>query len=168
MWGGEHKYKYSEYTWGFCWFSKVKFANFSPRSLTSLVQVSQLTSTIHSFSLIIIIFLRQGFSVKPKLSWNSLCRPGWPRTQKSACLCLPSAGIKGVCHYCPAYWAGLKSNENSCFPPWHAAFLRLSYKARFCCASKMARTVAFFSSLGLSQCLLIPESRYSRRNILLS
>jgi hypothetical protein len=21
------------------------------------------------------------------------CRPGWPRTQKSACLCLPSAGI---------------------------------------------------------------------------
>jgi hypothetical protein len=41
-------------------------------------------------------FLRQGFSVWPWLSWNSLCRPGWPRTQKSACLCLPSAGIKGV------------------------------------------------------------------------
>jgi hypothetical protein len=36
------------------------------------------------------------------LSWNSLCRPGWPRTQKSACLCLPSAGIKGVCHHLPA------------------------------------------------------------------
>jgi hypothetical protein len=35
------------------------------------------------------------------LSWNSLCRPGWPRTQKSACLCLPSAGIKSVCHHCP-------------------------------------------------------------------
>jgi hypothetical protein len=33
------------------------------------------------------------------LSWNSLCRPGWPRTQKSACLCLPSAGIKGVRHH---------------------------------------------------------------------
>jgi hypothetical protein len=30
---------------------------------------------------------------------NSLCRPGWPRTQKSACLCLPSAGIKGVRHH---------------------------------------------------------------------
>jgi hypothetical protein len=26
-------------------------------------------------------------------------RPGWPRTQKSACLCLPSAGIKGVRHH---------------------------------------------------------------------
>jgi hypothetical protein len=26
-------------------------------------------------------FLRQGFSVWPWLSWNSLCRPGWPRTR---------------------------------------------------------------------------------------
>jgi hypothetical protein len=42
---------------------------------------------------------RQGFSVYPWLSWNSLCRPGWPQTQKSACLCLPSAGIKGVRHH---------------------------------------------------------------------
>jgi hypothetical protein len=33
---------------------------------------------------------RQGFS---------LCRPGCPRIQKSACLCLPSAGIKGMCHH---------------------------------------------------------------------
>jgi hypothetical protein len=40
--------------------------------------------------------------VWPWLSWNSLCRPGWPRTQKSTCLCLPSAGIKGMCHHCPA------------------------------------------------------------------
>jgi hypothetical protein len=47
-------------------------------------------------------FSRQGFSVFPWLSWNSLCRPGWPWTQKSACLCLPSAGIKGVHHHCPA------------------------------------------------------------------
>ncbi|EDL15627.1 mCG1032052 [Mus musculus] len=28
-----------------------------------------------------------------------LGKPGWPRTQKSACLCLPSAGIKGVRHH---------------------------------------------------------------------
>ncbi|GAB1300331.1 PEST proteolytic signal-containing nuclear protein [Apodemus speciosus] len=26
-------------------------------------------------------------------------RPGWPRTQKSTCLCLPSAGITGVRHH---------------------------------------------------------------------
>jgi hypothetical protein len=37
--------------------------------------------------------------VQPWLSWNSLCRPGCPGTQKSACLCLPSAGIKGVRHH---------------------------------------------------------------------
>jgi hypothetical protein len=29
-------------------------------------------------------------------------RIGWPETQKSTCLCLPSAGIKGVQHHCPA------------------------------------------------------------------
>jgi hypothetical protein len=33
---------------------------------------------------------------------RTLCRPGWPGTQKSACLCLPSAGIKGMRHHCPA------------------------------------------------------------------
>jgi hypothetical protein len=32
---------------------------------------------------------------RPWMSWNSLCRPGWSQTQKSACLCLPSAGVKG-------------------------------------------------------------------------
>jgi hypothetical protein len=49
-----------------------------------------------------VVFSRQGFSMKPWLSWNSLCRPGWPRTQRFTCLCLPSAGIKGMCHHCPA------------------------------------------------------------------
>jgi hypothetical protein len=49
--------------------------------------------------LLLFCFSRQGSSVWPWLSWNSLCRPGWPRTQKSACLCLPSAGIKGVRHH---------------------------------------------------------------------
>ena len=50
-----------------------------------------------------LFFSRQGFSVQvqPWLSQNSLCRPGMPRTQKSACLCLPSAGIKGVQQHCP-------------------------------------------------------------------
>jgi hypothetical protein len=37
--------------------------------------------------------------VYPWLSWISLCRPGWPQTHKPTCLCLPSAGIKGVCHH---------------------------------------------------------------------
>lgn len=34
------------------------------------------------------------------MSWNSLCRPGWPQIHKrSACFCLLSAEIKGVHHY---------------------------------------------------------------------
>ncbi|GAB1293378.1 Interleukin-27 receptor subunit alpha [Apodemus speciosus] len=41
----------------------------------------------------------KGFSVKSWLSWNSLCRPDWPPTQKSTCLCLPGAGITGVRHH---------------------------------------------------------------------
>jgi hypothetical protein len=48
------------------------------------------------FVCLFVCFSRQGFSVYPWLSWNSLCRPGWPRTQKSTCLCLPSAVIKGM------------------------------------------------------------------------
>jgi hypothetical protein len=56
-------------------------------------------------------FSRQGFSVYPWLSWNSLCRPGWPQTQKSACLCLPSTGIKGMCHHARLH-SNLKKNIN--------------------------------------------------------
>ena len=59
-------------------------------------------SAIYVLFFFFLNFSRQGFSVFPWLSWNSLCRPGWPQTQKSACLCLPSARIKGVCHHCPA------------------------------------------------------------------
>jgi hypothetical protein len=36
------------------------------------------------------------------VSGNSLCRPGWLGTQKSTCLGLLSARIKGVHHYCLA------------------------------------------------------------------
>ena len=63
------------------------------------------------FGLVWFGFSRQVFSVQPWLSWNSLCRPGWPQTQKSACLCLPRAGIKGVPHHCLAY---LGVFENDC------------------------------------------------------
>jgi hypothetical protein len=35
----------------------------------------------------------------PGCPGTQLCKPGWPRAQKSAYLCLPSAGIKGVHHH---------------------------------------------------------------------
>jgi hypothetical protein len=51
------------------------------------------------FFFLFFCFSRQGFSVYPWLSWNSLCRPSWPQTQRSSCLCLPSARIKGLSHH---------------------------------------------------------------------
>jgi hypothetical protein len=64
-------------------------------------------------------FSRQGFSVLPWLSRNSLCRPGWPRTQKSTCLCLPSARIKSIRHHCPAYVMFLKQPIDSAVYLFH-------------------------------------------------
>lgn len=49
-------------------------------------------SELKTDSLSLFLFsLRQGFSVQPRLAWNS---------QRSTCPCLPSAGIKGVCCCC--------------------------------------------------------------------
>jgi hypothetical protein len=54
------------------------------------------------FCLFVFLFFKTGFlwaAEQPWLPWNSLFRPGWPWTQKSACLCLPSAEIKGMHHH---------------------------------------------------------------------
>jgi hypothetical protein len=58
-----------------------------------------ISSSLFYFILFYFWFSETGFLYIVPLSWNSLCRPGWPRTQKSTCLCLPSAGIKGVRHH---------------------------------------------------------------------
>ena len=88
------------------WKIEKKWANFSIHFLTKVKSRShkKFKQNYHFFQIIIITFCcccfsRQGFSVKPWLSQNSLCRLGWSQTQKSACLCLPSAGIKGMCHH---------------------------------------------------------------------
>jgi hypothetical protein len=62
-------------------------------------------------------------SVLPWLSWNSLCRPGWPQTQKSTCLCLPSAGIKGVHHHAQLQCHSLWTVHFDCFVCLSALFL---------------------------------------------
>lgn len=43
------------------------------------------------------LFLDWGLNIQPQLAWNSLCRLGWPRTQRS--LCLPVARVKGAVQY---------------------------------------------------------------------
>jgi hypothetical protein len=35
------------------------------------------------FGFVVCLFLRQRPTVYPWLSWNSLCRPGWPQTQRA-------------------------------------------------------------------------------------
>jgi hypothetical protein len=55
---------------------------------------------------VVVVFFKTGFLLSCP---GTHSRTGWPRTQKSACLCLPSAGIKGVGHYCPS----LKSYPNT-------------------------------------------------------
>ena len=57
---------------------------------------------IGNFCLFVCLFFETGFLCVAWPSRNSLCRPGQPQTQKSACLCLPSARIKGELHHCPA------------------------------------------------------------------
>lgn len=43
-----------------------------------------------------IFFLRENFSVQPCVSWNSLCRSGWPNSQRSSssCFCLQRLQLK--------------------------------------------------------------------------
>jgi hypothetical protein len=57
-------------------------------------------SFFFSFLFFFFFFLRQGFSVYYWLSWNLHCRLGWltSNSLKPSCLCLSSAGIKGMHH----------------------------------------------------------------------
>lgn len=41
---------------------------------------------------------------------NLLCRPPWTRTQRFICLCLPTAGIKGILHHTSYDKGFLQSN----------------------------------------------------------
>ena len=60
--------------------------------------------------------LRHIFSVQFWLSLNLLCTPGWPRTQRSACYYLLSAGTKGVHHHHPAAAPYFKGQFSMRFP----------------------------------------------------
>lgn len=56
------------------------------------------TSLSSFFPSFLSFYSPSGFLEYPWLSWNSICRPGWPWTKRSTYLSLPSAGIKGMCH----------------------------------------------------------------------
>jgi hypothetical protein len=71
----------------------------SDSTLTSTVIFTTACYTASSLLFFFFFFQDRVSLYSPGCSWNSLCRPGWPRTQKSPYLCLPSAGIKGVRHH---------------------------------------------------------------------
>jgi hypothetical protein len=102
-------------------------------------------------------FPRQGFSVYSWLSWNSLCRPGWPQTQKSTCLCLPSAGIKDICHYCPEslyFLSATCSFLGMCLPT--LCYLHFCVQFFLCCCTYfLSSMVSLFTAAGQRQSWLL-------------
>jgi hypothetical protein len=78
-------------SWGERWSSKKKGDKRSQRSQSAKKTLSVLSLSL-SLSLSETGFLCVALAVLELTPW----------TQKSACLCFPSAGIKGVCHHCPA------------------------------------------------------------------
>jgi hypothetical protein len=83
------------------WYDHEHQWSFRAMVSENVIQLCTFSVTSKFFFFLFWFFSRQGFSVYPWLSWNSFCRPGRPWTQKSACLCLPSAGINGVHHHAP-------------------------------------------------------------------
>jgi hypothetical protein len=55
--------------------------------------------TFFFFFFFFLVFRDRVSLCSPGCPGNLLCRTGWARTQKFACLSLPSAGIEGVCHH---------------------------------------------------------------------
>jgi hypothetical protein len=73
-------------------------------------QIIPLTAELFLYPLLLsFLSLETGF-LCAALAVLELCRPGWPWTQKFACLCLLSAGIKCVLHHCPANLSILSSS----------------------------------------------------------
>jgi hypothetical protein len=76
----------------FYWCSVQKVIFYFNAFKTTVHSLSDLVYTVFVFMFCFVFsFFETGFHK------YSLCRPGWPWTQKSACFCLPSAGIKGMC-----------------------------------------------------------------------
>lgn len=66
----------------------------SPSFLSFLPPFSFFLFLFFSFLfLFLFFFFLLLFCYIPWLSWNSMCRPGWPHTQRSVCFCLLTAGV---------------------------------------------------------------------------
>jgi hypothetical protein len=93
--------------------------------------------------------------VWPWLSWNSLCRPSWPQTQQSACLWLPSAGTKGMCHH----YLALVLQNTVCFDMYylslHSGYSILIFIVTSFFTYRLFRTIFFPCRHILSVCVCV-------------
>jgi hypothetical protein len=71
-----------------------------------------------------------------EIHFLDFCRPDWPRTQRLACLCLPSAGTKCMCS---RHMAKLK-------------FLCVFCSLRFCCGSSLCHVSMTWLLLQMACC----------------
>jgi hypothetical protein len=105
------RFLYRPWTWtcfpslGASWATLVSWAqnrksSFMVRSFLPPSLPPSLPSSLPSF-LFLFLFLGQGFSVQCPGCLRTCSGSCWPRTHRdlSACLCLPSTGIKGLCHH---------------------------------------------------------------------
>jgi hypothetical protein len=81
--------------------SKTNYLTYKSRFLCHKNQLNFIYNDNGKVFLFVCLFVfRDRVSLySPGCPGTHFCRPGWPRTQKSVCLCLQSAGIKGVHHH---------------------------------------------------------------------
>lgn len=83
------------------------------------------------------------------LAKNSLCKPGWPQTQTSVCLCLSSAvpGLK-VCAFSPSHCCCVLSHV--CICCWFSGLFRVD---PVLVAQRLLKSFQFFPLFLLSKLL---------------
>lgn len=75
------------------------FFIFYPRTLEAKTEKSYHFWFLFCFAVFCFLFLRQALSMSLWQSWDSMLTRLASYSQRSACSCHPSAGIKGVCHH---------------------------------------------------------------------
>lgn len=155
-------------TWNTCGFQGINFRCILSFHLVGSNQVIRLgTKCFYLFFWSILLsllfggqgLLRQGFSMYPSLSWNSLVL----NSQRSDCFCLPSAMMKGTCHhapYCHYYFWVVVLYTHWALWKWKCSFLVHPFGDFLLSASSVLSCGDFHSSyfiwISFLNCVLSP------------